>query len=58
MNNKYEIFEGDPNNAIVFAAWVKWRDQFINAGRTSVSHPDPHVREGAHYFFIKGQTAP
>jgi hypothetical protein len=78
MNSNYETFEGDPNNAVVYNAWIKWRDQFIAAGKASVSHPDPayrrhatewfknsasmrdpdqHVREGARYFFIKGQTS-
>ena len=76
-NDKYEIFEGDPNSFVVYNAWVNWRDEIIEAGRVSVSHPNPayrahaidwfksspsvtdanpHVREGAHYFFRKGQT--
>lgn len=73
----FEEFEGDPNNPIMVAAWVNWKDQFFAAGVTSVTHPDknhrdhavawfnnsnsmrdsnPHVREGARYWFNKGQT--
>jgi hypothetical protein len=47
----FEKFEGDENNPILVAAWVKWKNDLFTAGVASVTHPDKRHRDHAVAWF-------